>query len=395
MLGFTAFQLLAGDRIARWIPKLGHNGNQADWIRWHSSPFETLPPLAGLLPEIPASLAEVIGKLCTKPVAERYATAEDALQDLNAVSEAVSAAVVTAPVDAQAMNNTVQSAGVTLVGGSAPLMVTAEEEAQHAPDLLEILQDPAVIWQYFRASKQLQFLSVGAAAFFLVAMLLVPGNANEGVPPRQTASVKSKPARDNTTAFDRATQDAESAVSDNATVTEPTWGSAAVNAGDVAVYEDRDGPDTGRAVGPPASGDSKSASRTTSLRETGRPKFGRTAAAQLHQPPQAVRPVSDVAPTTHNRSVTVTPMNRSSFSPREFAAAPGYRAFEGIELRTAETEHFCDEIRRLARADAQERDAIYRLLKRIAPQDPRTHFVYAVNCGLTGRGREALDTAHI
>src|SRR5438105_4881543 len=64
----------------------GVGGGAADpelgWMRWHSSATEVLPPVQELMPSAPPDLARVIDKLLKKNVAERYATAAEALQDL-------------------------------------------------------------------------------------------------------------------------------------------------------------------------------------------------------------------------------------------------------------------------------------------------------------------------
>jgi formylglycine-generating enzyme required for sulfatase activity len=83
-LGLSALEMLKGPSFDRLFKGVG--GGAADpelgWMRWHSSATEVLPPIQELMPSAPPDLARVIDKLLKKNVAERYATAADALKDL-------------------------------------------------------------------------------------------------------------------------------------------------------------------------------------------------------------------------------------------------------------------------------------------------------------------------
>jgi serine/threonine-protein kinase len=84
-LGLTALEMLRGPTFDKLFKGVGGVGGNADltWMRWQSSAAEVLPPVGELLPGVPPDLARVVDKLLAKPVAQRYAVAEDVLRDLD------------------------------------------------------------------------------------------------------------------------------------------------------------------------------------------------------------------------------------------------------------------------------------------------------------------------
>jgi serine/threonine protein kinase len=84
-LGLAALEMLRGSGFDKLFK--GVSGGAGDpelaWMRWHSSAAEVLPPVKELMPSAPPDLARVIDKLIKKNVAERYASAAEALQDLD------------------------------------------------------------------------------------------------------------------------------------------------------------------------------------------------------------------------------------------------------------------------------------------------------------------------
>jgi serine/threonine-protein kinase len=82
-LGFTALELLKGPGFDKWFKGVaGAADPEIAWLRCHTSTTEVLPPVEQLVPGAPADLARVLDRLLPKPVAERYASAADALKDL-------------------------------------------------------------------------------------------------------------------------------------------------------------------------------------------------------------------------------------------------------------------------------------------------------------------------
>lgn len=77
-LGFLALELLLGKRFDGLVSGLGKGG----WIAWHASPAAALPPLESRLKDVPHYLVNVLSKLTSKSVEERYATAQEVLMDL-------------------------------------------------------------------------------------------------------------------------------------------------------------------------------------------------------------------------------------------------------------------------------------------------------------------------
>jgi len=84
-LGFAAYELLAGEHFEELFPGLNATGRdrQMAWMMWHAAPDRRLPEISRVLADVPADLAQTIQKLCAKPQAERYHTADEALSDLN------------------------------------------------------------------------------------------------------------------------------------------------------------------------------------------------------------------------------------------------------------------------------------------------------------------------
>lgn len=173
MLGFAGLELLARDKLTKWFRKVG-NKNAAtpkQWLRWHSSPFESLPNLMEFVPAIPVALVSVIEKLCQKQVSARYQSATEALADLKLVGTSVPAAPVNRlfSVDDDEDIDAVED-----MGGAAPLLVEASETDDASPDLLEILQDPSQIWRILRENRIAQGVCAAVAAMLMIVILNGP-----------------------------------------------------------------------------------------------------------------------------------------------------------------------------------------------------------------------------
>lgn len=187
MLGFTALQLLAGDQLTRCIPKLtaGPNCDQRLWMQWHASPMERLPSLHSVLPGISPTLADLIENLCEKQVLDRCRSASEALQCLQRTAAApVTAPVEPAPAPASAADtgNRCEPAAKVL-GGQSPLLREARRENVRTPDLLEILQDPRLLWNRLRYDRRCQVAAGGSAALLFAALAL----SGSGRPTQLTA----------------------------------------------------------------------------------------------------------------------------------------------------------------------------------------------------------------
>ncbi|MBL8816343.1 MAG: protein kinase [Planctomyces sp.] len=210
MIGFMAVQLLAGDQIAEWFPKVGSPEEQDMrlWHRWHSSPIEKLPALQTLVPMIPPGLASLIERLCEKQVIDRYSSAAEALKAVNALTTRAPAVGISA-VETRSADSVASSEpgpAVEIKGGGSPCVVDARTLDQESPDLLTILQDPELLWQHFRRNRKFQLI-VGVFAAALVLTALIPSSESiedsrdaisesvveSPVPPADNRRVNSKP----------------------------------------------------------------------------------------------------------------------------------------------------------------------------------------------------------
>lgn len=83
-LGFTAYELLCGNRFVDLFPGLHTFGRdeQMAWLMWHAAPDLRLPPVGRVLQGVPADLARVIDGLVQKDQSRRFASAQEALAQL-------------------------------------------------------------------------------------------------------------------------------------------------------------------------------------------------------------------------------------------------------------------------------------------------------------------------
>ncbi len=84
-LGFAGYELMCGPNFETLFPGLSAFGRnkQVAWMMWHAAPDRRLPEISRVLEGVPDDLALVIPRLCEKNQAKRYATADEALSDLN------------------------------------------------------------------------------------------------------------------------------------------------------------------------------------------------------------------------------------------------------------------------------------------------------------------------
>lgn len=84
-IGITALELILGDSFAKLIPGVRtlNSTNDERWTQWHTSEEIEVPGLAEVMPSVPDDLARVIDRLTQRNVADRYASASEAVADLN------------------------------------------------------------------------------------------------------------------------------------------------------------------------------------------------------------------------------------------------------------------------------------------------------------------------
>ncbi len=83
-LGFSAYELLCGDRFDDLFPGLNAFGRdkQLAWVMWHSAADRRLPEIRRVMEGVPEDVQHVIGRLIEKDPKKRYRTADEALADL-------------------------------------------------------------------------------------------------------------------------------------------------------------------------------------------------------------------------------------------------------------------------------------------------------------------------
>jgi eukaryotic-like serine/threonine-protein kinase len=89
-LGFSAYELMCGAQFPELFPGLNTFGRdkQIAWMMWHAAPDRAMPQIDRVLEGVPDDLAKVIQRLVIKDQSQRYRSAKEALQDLQASSTA-------------------------------------------------------------------------------------------------------------------------------------------------------------------------------------------------------------------------------------------------------------------------------------------------------------------
>lgn len=355
MLGFTAFELLAGDQIQRWLPKLGTGEvfDQQQWLQWHASHLEQLPALESLIAGLPPRLAEVIEKLCEKQVVERCGSAAAALQLLDGQqTESQSdepqmpvAGETSATARGTVTRKSARSAPTTRkVGGESPLVCEALRNNAQQPDLLETLQDPRLLWNRLKTDQRLR-IACGGMAAVLVACVALSGDGTAAGPP---ATVHTPDER---LALNEQPAGYPDAI--------PMWTPELPPEPEMP-----EPPVVATAPRPVATepdvGDLEPAAAILDL------------PVQLPTPTDVSAPVADAAP----------------------LAIEDIPAFRARGLDRTKCASLQDILQRLRMESAPgTKRTLYRDAQQLAPGDPRVHFIYAAACRFSPDSREVLETA--
>lgn len=355
MLGFTAFELLAGDQIQRWLPKLG-TGEESDplsWLQWHASHLEHLPALESLIAGLPPLLAEVIEKLCEKQVLERCGSAAAALQLLNGQQtesqpdepQLPVAGETAATARGTVTRKSTRSAQTTRkIGGESPLVCEAIRNTSQQPDLLETLQDPRLLWNRLKSDQRLR-LAFGGIAAVLVACVAFSGDGTAaGLPTTAQTSAERLAVHD---------QPAEQ------TDLMPTW------TPELLPEPEMPEPPVVATVPNPV---------------TTKPDVGdlEPAAAILDLPVTLATPTDVSAPIAETVPLAIEDI-------------PAFRAGGLDRTQCALLRDILQRLRTEAAPDPKR--TLYRHAQQLAPDDPRVHFIYAAACRFSPDSREALETA--
>lgn len=350
MLGFSAVELLAGDMIEKWIPKMASapNAGHSRMLQWHASPLERLPSLESLVKGLPPKLASVIECLCEKQVADRYSSAGEALAALNTVKESQnlqSECTIGLKKVAPAA-----SANARQVGGDAPLVVEARVTEQHRPDVLELLQNPALLWQQIRTKRSLLYGCTGLVAMLFVLIgLASPGDSSS---PRNVIA-----------------DEAAKGTAQDATLAQ----------------------------------DSEAAERSRSDRQT--PPLPSVGSPNALSPDELVRPLpTSIGPEVSDLELAAVPISLETLQPTE---APDRASNESPALLTESIERFSPKLEHDADYDpliktlTELRDAdtlfhqrrLFKQAMELAPDDPRVWFMFAASTGFQPEFRSELRRA--
>ena len=98
-LGFSAYELMCGAQFTELFPGLNTFGRdkQIAWMMWHAAPDRAMPQIDRVLEGVPEDLAKVIQRLVIKDQSQRYESAKEALQDLQASSATAGLALADEP----------------------------------------------------------------------------------------------------------------------------------------------------------------------------------------------------------------------------------------------------------------------------------------------------------
>lgn len=193
-LGLTALELLTGARFLRLFKGVQGRADAADsWARWHCSPSERLPSVATLARGISDELARVLDRMLEKQVADRYPSAQEALNDLLA-SRALAVLARPAPgVEPAANLPAVRTAHPGQVELSVPPTLLPGV-VPHSRIVLPGAPAPGehshFAWrQLLRSPKSLLQVAVGGVALMFLATLVL-----SDTPPSEPVVALSEPA---------------------------------------------------------------------------------------------------------------------------------------------------------------------------------------------------------
>ncbi|MBX3442635.1 MAG: serine/threonine protein kinase [Planctomyces sp.] len=125
-LGFTAYELLCGSKFEGLFPGLDAFGRdrQAAWMMWHAAADRKLPDIGRVLEATPPGLARAINRLIEKDPRRRYATADEALQDLGSNADETQASVAQ-PVAPAAAGSGFSTQRLIAIGAFAASMIAS------------------------------------------------------------------------------------------------------------------------------------------------------------------------------------------------------------------------------------------------------------------------------
>jgi serine/threonine protein kinase len=163
-LGFVALELLCGNKLAsRVIATLNDPEQESEnWLVWHASATEQLPPIAELFPDLPADLCALLGRMTCKQQHERFADARDCLESfaVEPVMERIPISVVPLP--------NANEGGVEIYGAPPHLHV-----AYNAPTGIswaDVVRKPALL---LTPEGRGHLTKVGLAALMLLASMFL------------------------------------------------------------------------------------------------------------------------------------------------------------------------------------------------------------------------------
>ena len=183
-LGFAALELLLGAEFDTSFRGVADEEMNQDlgWMRWHSAPTEQLPPLRQLLPRVPNDLLKVIEGLIKKPVAQRYASAADALRDLDELP----LLLIDVPQARRLDTGSQCKPSVAVVAAPNLYLQAVQDGKVRQPE-------PSAIVSYFRRLVRLQVLKIAwrqpailCSLLVLIALVLVLAFSS---PPEPTETV--------------------------------------------------------------------------------------------------------------------------------------------------------------------------------------------------------------
>lgn len=242
------------------------------------------------------------------------------------------------------------SANARQVGGEAPLVVEARVTEQHRPDLLELLQNPTLLWQQLRKKRSLLYACTGLVAMLFVLIGLASPGDNSS--PRKVI----------------ADENAKGTAQD-ATLAQ----------------------------------DSEAAERSRSDEQT--PPLPSAGSPNALSPDELVRPLpTSIGPEISDLELAAVPISLETF---QTPAAPETTSYESSVLLTESIRKFTPKLADEANydslmttlADLRDADTLFhqrRLFKKareMAPEDPRIWFMFAASTGFQPEFRSELRMA--
>ncbi len=163
-LGFVCLELLCGNKLASRVSATMDDSEQVanNWLVWHASPTEQLPPIAELIPDLPVDLCSLLERMTRKQQHERFTDARACLEAMSYVPATEQIQTYAVPLGSSS------DAGVEIYG--SPPHLHAIYDAPKRLSWSDIAKNPALL---LAPEARSHLTQVGLATLMLLSGLFL------------------------------------------------------------------------------------------------------------------------------------------------------------------------------------------------------------------------------